>query len=101
MFDSSSDVPSLHTEAKWKGFAVAQTHPSSIRENGRVQISDVKNVLPNSKKKMYAKSGPFQKRLALFRSIYLLFSSKRLVFCTFSNKNLSSIEAFFSSYVSV
>ena len=40
MFDSSSDVPSLHTEAKWKGFAVAQTHPSSIRENGRVQISE-------------------------------------------------------------
>lgn len=51
MFDSSSDVPSLHTEAKWKGFAVAQTHPSSIRENGRVQISDVKKLLPNSKKK--------------------------------------------------
>ena len=66
----NTDATSLHTEAKWKGFAVAQTflEDLSIRENGRVQISDVKKVSPRSKK-MYAKSGPFQKRLAFFRSI--------------------------------
>ena len=64
MFDSSSDAPSLHTEAKWKGFAVAQTHPSSIRENGRVQISDVKKVLPNSQKRNVRKKWAIPKEIS-------------------------------------